>query len=159
MDNNLQIFKNDEFGKIRGKEIDNKPYVVLRDVCKVLGLNNVSQVKTRLNKDGVITNEVIDSLGRRQKASFIDESNLYKVIFQSRKPEAEKFTDWVTSEVLPSIRKTGSYLAKTNNSLQAIKLVNEQVGGCKLPVLLAVPLNSAVPPSKGLATSLLPGTR
>lgn len=128
MDNNLQIFKNDEFGKIRGKEIDNKPYVVLRDVCKVLGLNNVSQVKTRLNKDGVITNEVIDSLGRRQKASFIDESNLYKVIFQSRKPEAEKFTDWVTSEVLPSIRKTGSYLAKTNNSLQAIKLVNEQVG-------------------------------
>ena len=59
---------------------------------------------------GVATTEVIDSLGRTQEANFIDESNLYKVIFQSRKKEAEAFTDWVTSEVLPSIRKHGAYM-------------------------------------------------
>ena len=107
---NLQVFKNNEFGEIRGKLIDGQPYVVLTDVCKILGLNNVSQVKARLKKDGVITNEVTDSLGRKQIANFIDESNLYRVIFQSRKKEAEKFTDWVVEEVLPSIRKHGAYM-------------------------------------------------
>ena len=67
---NLQVFKNNEFGEIRGKLIDGQPYVVLTDVCKILGLNNVSQVKARLKKDGVITNEVTDSLGRKQIANF-----------------------------------------------------------------------------------------
>ena len=62
-------------------------------------------------KDCVVTNEVIDNLGRKQQATFINESNLYKVIFQSRKPEAEEFTEWVTNEVLPSIRKNGGYIA------------------------------------------------
>lgn len=128
MDNNLQIFKNSEFGEIRTAILNNEPYLMLNDVCKVLGIKNVSDTKSRLNKDGVGTTEVIDSMGRKQQATFINESNFYKVVFQSRKQEAEKFTDWVTSEVLPSIRKTGSYLARTNNSLQAIKLVNEQVG-------------------------------
>src|SRR5699024_2360673 len=83
---------------------------MLNDVCKVLGIKNVSDTKSRLNKDGVGTTEVIDSMGRKQQATFINESNFYKVVFQSRKPEAEKFTDWVTSEVLPSIRKYGTYL-------------------------------------------------
>lgn len=110
MDNQLQVFQNNEFGQIRGRKINNQPYVVLTDVCKILGLNNVSQVKSRLKKDGVITNDVIDSLGRKQVATFIDETNLYRVIFQSRKKEAEKFTDWVVEEVLPSIRKHGAYM-------------------------------------------------
>lgn len=105
----LQIFNNKEFGQVRGKLINGQPYVVLTDVCKILGLNNVSQVKTRLKKDGVITNEVIDSLGRKQTANFIDESNLYRVIFQSRKKEAEKFTDrrWENScqERLKNLQK------------------------------------------------------
>lgn len=59
---------------------------------------------------GGITSTVIDRLGRKQEATFINESNLYKTIFQSRKKEAEKFTEWVTSDVLPSIRKHGGYL-------------------------------------------------
>jgi anti-repressor protein len=67
-----------------------------------------SRVKTRLKTDGVTTSKVIDRLGREQEAAFINEANLYKTIFQSRKDSAERFTDWVTSEVLPSIRKTGS---------------------------------------------------
>lgn len=113
--NNLQIFQNENFGEIRTTDINNNPYVCLSDVCKILEINNVSQLKTRLKKDGVISNEVIDNLGRKQQATFINESNLYKVIFQSRKPEAEAFTDWVTNEVLPSIRKNGGYIAEQEN--------------------------------------------
>lgn len=108
--NNLQIFKNEKFGEMRTIEKNNNPYICLADVCKILEIGNVSQLKTRLKEDGVITNEVIDTLGRKQQATFINESNLYKVIFQSRKPEAEQFTEWVTNEVLPSIRKNGGYI-------------------------------------------------
>ena len=109
--NDLQIFKNSEFGEVRTKVINNEPYFSLNDVCRILEINNPSQAKTRLNKDGVISNEVIDSMGRTQQANFINESNLYKLVFQSRKSEAEKFADWVTSEVLPSIRKHGAYMS------------------------------------------------
>ncbi|WP_368283151.1 ORF6C domain-containing protein [Dorea longicatena] len=107
--NELQIFNSEEFGDIRTVTIDNEPFFCMADICKALEISNVSQVKTRLNQDGVISNEVIDSIGRKQNANFVNESNMYKLIFQSRKESAERFTDWVTSEVLPAIRKTGSY--------------------------------------------------
>lgn len=107
--NDLQIFNNEEFGEVRTVLVDNEPLFCLADVCKALGLEQVSRVKARLKEDGVTTNKVIDSLGREQVATFINESNLYKTIFQSRKESAERFTEWVTGEVLPSIRKTGSY--------------------------------------------------
>lgn len=106
---NIQIFKNNEFGAIRTKIIKDEPYFCLPDVCGALEIKNISQLKTRLNKDGVIISEVIDSVGRKQNANFVNELNLYKVIFQSRKESAERFTDWVAGEVLPSIRKTGGY--------------------------------------------------
>ena len=115
MENKLEIFRNENFGEIRAKSINDEPYLCLVDVCKILEISNASQLKSRLNKDGVIISEVIDSLGRFQEATFINESNLYKVIFQSRKQEAEKFTEWVTSEVLPSIRKNGGYIANQEN--------------------------------------------
>lgn len=107
--NEVQIFENEEFGAIRTVTIDNEPFFCMTDICKALEISNVSQAKTRLNQDGVISNEVIDNIGRKQNANFINESNMYKLIFQSRKESAERFTDWVTGEVLPSIRKTGSY--------------------------------------------------
>ena len=107
--NDLQIFKNDEFGEVRTIVINEQPFLMLKDVCSILGLTNSSKVKERLKEDGVTTSYVIDRLGRKQEAKFINESNLYRLIFQSRKPEAEKFSDWVTSEVLPAIRKTGKY--------------------------------------------------
>ena len=122
--NDLMIFRNKEFGEIRSLEINNEPYVCLSDVCKILEIGNVSQLKTRLNQVGVISNEVGVQTGTKKDGTpamqninmtFINESNLYKVIFQSRKPEAEKFTEWVTSEVLPSIRKTGGYIAGEEN--------------------------------------------
>lgn len=109
--NNVIIFEEKEFGQIRTAVLDGEPMFCLADVCKALEITHVTDVKNRLKQDGVGTTEVIDSLGRKQKATFINESNLYKTIFQSRKESAERFTEWVTSEVLPSIRKNGGYIA------------------------------------------------
>ena len=109
--NELQIFNSEEFGSVRTITKDNEPMFCLADVCKALELEQVSRVKSRLKEDGVTNSKVIDRLGREQEATFINESNLYKVIFQSRKPSAERFTDWVTDEVIPSIRKNGGYIA------------------------------------------------
>ena len=109
--NELQIFNSEEFGAIRTIIKDNEPMFCLADVCKALNLEQVSRVKARLKEDGVTISKVIDNMGREQSATFINESNLYKTIFQSRKESAERFTDWVTSEILPSIRKNGGYIA------------------------------------------------
>lgn len=105
----LMIFNNEEFGKIRTTSEGDKPYLCLSDLCKILEIKNTSDCKSRLNPKGIV---IVDTLtkGGKQPMIYIDENNLYKVIFQSRKPEAEKFTEWVTSEVLPSIRKNGGYL-------------------------------------------------
>lgn len=104
----LQIFSNSEFGEIRTITKDDEPMFCLADVCKALELTQPSKVKERLNSKGV---NIIPTLtkGGEQKLLYINESNLYKTIFQSRKESAERFTDWVTGEVLPSIRKTGGY--------------------------------------------------
>lgn len=106
---NLQIYNSEEFGEIRTVIIDSEPWFCMTDICKALEISNASQAKTRLNTNGVITNEVIDSIGRKQNANFVNESNMYKLIFQSRKESAERFTDWITNEVLPAIRKHGLY--------------------------------------------------
>ena len=107
---NIEIFKNSSFGEVRVARNENgDPMFCLADVCAILDLQT-NKVKERLNPDGWNTIPVIDAIGRTQQATFISEPNLYKAIFQSRKPEAEQFTDWVTSEVLPSIRKTGGYI-------------------------------------------------
>lgn len=106
--NELQIFNSEEFGDIRTVTIENEPMFCLSDVCKALGLTQPSKVKDRLNEKGVDTIPTLTA-GGEQKLLYINESNLYKTIFQSRKESAERFTDWVTSEVLPAIRKTGSY--------------------------------------------------
>lgn len=106
--NELQIFNSEEFGDIRTVTIENEPMFCLSDVCKALGLTQPSKVKDRLNEKGVSSIPTLTA-GGEQKLLYINESNLYKTIFQSRKESAERFTDWVTSEVLPAIRKTGSY--------------------------------------------------
>lgn len=107
----IKIFENAQFGRIRTSLTENgDPLFCLADVCKALDLGNPSQVKQRLQKNGVISNEVIDSMNRPQLMNFITEPNLYKCIFQSRKKEAEQFQDWVCGEVLPSIRKSGGYM-------------------------------------------------
>ena len=118
----LKIFNSSEFGEIRTVMKDGEPMFCLADVCKALDITHVTDVKNRLKQDGVGTAEVIDSMGRKQNATFINEANLYRTIFQSRKESAERFTDWVTTEVLPSIRKTGAY-GKPLSTSEQIRLL------------------------------------
>lgn len=106
--NDLQIFNNEEFGEVRTAVVNDEPMFCLADICRVLEIKNVSDCKSRLRQKGIVTTDTLTN-GGKQKMIFIDESNLYKTIFQSRKESAERFTDWVTGEVLPTIRKTGSY--------------------------------------------------
>lgn len=107
----LQVFKNEEFGEIRTADINNEVYFNLNDCCKILELSNPRKALERLNPKGVTTSDTLTN-GGVQQANFINEANFYKLVFQSRKPEAEKFADWVTSEVLPSIRKHGAYMTE-----------------------------------------------
>ena len=84
---------------------DGEPWFVLKDICDALNLKNISDVASRLDSEGVSTTEVIDNRGVRRNTFLVSEAGLYEVIFMSRKPEAKAFKRWVTSEVLPSIRK------------------------------------------------------
>ena len=113
--NNLQIFNNNEFGAIRTLIVKDEPFFNLSDTCRILEIKNTSDAKSRLNLKGVVITDTLTD-GGMQQANFINESNLYKLIFQSRKPQAEKFSEWVTGEVLPSIRKYGGYL--TNQKIE-----------------------------------------
>lgn len=106
----LKIFTNEEFGEIRTSVVNSEPMFCLSDICKSLGLSQPSKVKERLNEKGVRTIPTLTS-GGEQNLLYINEPNLYKAIFQSRKESAERFTEWVTSDVLPSIRKNGGYIA------------------------------------------------
>lgn len=108
--NEIKIFNNPQFGEIRTATTESgEPLFCLADVCKILDIKNVADCKSRLNEKGIATADTLTS-GGVQKMIYINESNLYKTVFQSRKQEAEQFTDWVTSEVLPAIRKHGGYL-------------------------------------------------
>lgn len=94
---------------IRVQVINNEPWFVAKDVCDVLEHSNHKMAVKSLDEDEVNTAYLIDSLGRNQQTTIINESGLYSLIFQSRKPEAKAFRKWVTSEVLPAIRKKGYY--------------------------------------------------
>lgn len=102
--NELQIFNNPEFGNVRTSVVENEPMFCLSDICKALGLSQPSKVKERLNEKGVNTIPTLTA-GGEQNLIYINEANLYKTIFQSRKESAERFTDWVTNDVILSIRK------------------------------------------------------
>lgn len=121
--NNLTVW-NYSNSEVRTVMIDNEPWWVLADVCKVLEISHVKDTADRLERDEVGQTEVIDKLGRKQIAWIINESGLYSVILRSDKPQAKPFRKWVTSEVLPTLRKTGTYsVPKTqSNSETTAKL-------------------------------------
>ena len=113
METTIQIFNSPQFGEVRTAGTADAPLFCLADVCRALDLGNPSQVKARLS-GGVISNEgILDNLGRTQYVNFVNEDGLYDVILDSRKPEARAFRKWITSEVLPSIRKHGAYATQT----------------------------------------------
>lgn len=109
--NELQIFNSPEFGDIRIVMVESEPMFCLSDVCRALEITNVGNVKQRLSEKGIRTMDTLTK-GGNQKLLYINEANLYKTIFQSRKESAQRFTDWVTDEVLPSIRKHGAYMTE-----------------------------------------------
>lgn len=128
MENQLQIFNNPDFGDIRAIEIDGKPLFVGRDIAIALGYANPSEalqdhvpdkfkciINAKTFQEMASQKETSKSLfsentmGGVQRLTFITEAGVYKLIFRSKLPNAEKFSDWVCDEVLPSIRKTGSY--------------------------------------------------
>lgn len=107
--NELQIF-NYNGKEVRTIQKDGEPWWVLKDVCEVLDISQAVRVAERLDEDEVSQTHITDSLGRQQSTYIINESGLYNVILRSDKPEAKPFRKWVTSEVLPSIRKHGAYM-------------------------------------------------
>lgn len=105
--NELQIFENEEFGKVRTIELDGKPYFGAGDVAKALGYSNTHDAISRHCK-GVVKHDIPTNSGV-QTINFIPEGDIYRLIVRSQLPSAEKFEEWVFDEVIPSIRKTGGY--------------------------------------------------
>ncbi len=106
----LQIFKNESFGEVRVAGTPEQPLFCLMDVCKVLELRQGDVVR-RLS-EGVVSTQPLETTGGLQQANFVNEDGLYDVVLDSRKPEAKRFRKWITSEVLPSIRKHGAYMTE-----------------------------------------------
>lgn len=106
----IQSFSFKESHNVRIQVSDGEPWFCLKDVCEVLTIANSRRVAAEVrDESGVRKTDVIDIMGREQEATFVNEPNLYRIIFRSNKPEAKQFQDWVFNDVLPSIRKTGKY--------------------------------------------------
>lgn len=119
--NELQIFKNEEFGEVRSLIIDNEPWFIASDVCKSLDIKNATDTLKRLDED----EKSRFNLGLPGGATnCVNEYGLYNLVLASRKPEAKKFKRWITHEVIPSIRKTGGYQIPAD-PMAALKLMFE----------------------------------
>ena len=129
--NQIKIFENPEFGKVRTVEIDGKPYFVGKDVAEALGYSKpLNALSVHVEKDDSLKQGLTDSLGRKQETILINESGLYSLILSSKLESAKRFKHWVTSEVLPSIHKSGGYIAgqeqMTDSELMAKALLVAQ---------------------------------
>lgn len=116
MNNQIEIFQNEEFGQVRTMLINNEPYFVGKDVAEILGYSNSSKaVSTHVDDEDKIMEMIAHSQNGnmvKTQTALINESGLYSLILSSKLPTAKKFKRWVTSEVLPSIRKNGTYSIK-----------------------------------------------
>ena len=110
--NEVKLFENEEFGLVRTVIIDGEPWFVGKDVATALGYSKTNDaIKTNVSDMDTTMVGVTDSMGRNQQMVAINESGLYDLVFGSRLPSAKEFRHWVTSEVLPSIRKSGGYIS------------------------------------------------
>lgn len=112
----LQLFQNDNFGTIRTVILDGEPWFVAKDVCDILGTTNPTMAIGGLEP----FERAKFNLGRQGEANIINESGFYTLVLRSRKPIAKPFRIWVTSEVLPAIRKTGKYIAPSKNKVESM---------------------------------------
>lgn len=121
--NQLQIFKNSDFGEVRTITIDNEPWFVATDVCSALEIKNVTDVVKRLDED----ERSRFNLGRQGETNVVNEYGLYNLVLGSRKPEAKQFKRWITHDVIPQIRKTGSYMPDLSALSPELQLMNAMV--------------------------------
>lgn len=110
--NELQIFQNPDFGEVRTTVIDGEPWFVAADICRALDIGNSRQAMTRLDDDEKNTVILSDGIPGNPEKTVVNEPGLYSLVLGSRKPEAKAFKRWITHEVIPAIRKTGSYNMK-----------------------------------------------
>lgn len=104
--NEIKIFENKEFGKIRVQEVNNEIWFIAKDVCEALDIKNTTQAIQRLDTD----ERTMLNIGRQGSTNLINEYGLYNLVLASRKTEAKEFKRWITHEVIPSIRKNGGYI-------------------------------------------------
>lgn len=129
MDNEIQKFVNENFGEIRTVTINNEPWFVAKDVCDILGVQNVTQSMQQLED----FERSMFNIGRQGEANIISESGFYTLVLRSRKPIAKPFRLWVTQEVLPQIRKTGGYILVKEDEpnelimARAVQIANETI--------------------------------
>lgn len=136
--NELQIFQNEEFGSIRTIERNGQIWFCGKDVALALGYTDTKKaLMQHCKKDGVAFYPLIDSLGRKQDAKIISEPNLYRLVCNSKLKSAERFEKWVFEEVLPMIRRTGSYNSgtKSNNNIEETSLIVAEVIKAIVPVI------------------------
>ena len=126
--NELQIFNSEEFGEIRTVTIDNEPWFVGKNVADILEYTNTAKaIRDHVDDEDKLTERIVLS-GQNREAIFINESGLYSLILSSKMPNAKKFKHWVTSEVLPAIRKTGSYqMQNLSTEMKAILMHDEKL--------------------------------
>ena len=126
--NELQFFNSEEFGEIRTVTIDNEPWFVGKDVADILEYTNTAKaIRDHVDDEDKLTERIVLS-GQNREAIFINESGLYSLILSSKMPNAKKFKHWVTSEVLPAIRKTGSYqMQNLSTEMKAILMHDEKL--------------------------------
>ena len=132
MNNELQVFNSSEFGNVRVVQVNGEPWFVAADVCRALEISNSRDAVARLDDDEKGVGST-DTLGGKQGMQIINEPGLYTLVLGSRKPEAKTFKRWVTHEVLPAIRKTGSYKTpKQSSDRDKAMLKNAQARSAKL---------------------------
>lgn len=134
--------------QLRVVEIDGEPWFVLVDLCRALDVGNPSMTAQRITAESLSTTEVLDSRGVSHPTNIVDEPGMYEVVFLSRKPEAALFRRWITNEVLPSIRKTGSYSttpALTDDQIvaQALAITTARVESLTARLAVAEPKAAA----------------
>lgn len=131
----IMIFKNDNFGEIRSLEINNEPWFVAKDVCEILDIKNPTDAIKRLDKDEVAR---FNLGGLSGETNLVNEYGLYTLILGSRKKEAKAFKRWITHEVIPSIRKNGSYSLDTNGLMKQLTqsqiTLNNVLAGFKMQI-------------------------
>lgn len=127
MDNHLMIFESTDFGRVRSVLKDGAPWFVAVDVCKALGLNQVTRAMSRLDSDegGLLEVPHPQNADKTIEINAVSEAGLYHLILCSKKPEARAFKRWITHEVIPSIRKHGAYM--TDSLLNALEAHPEAV--------------------------------